>query len=65
MAVISTPGTAAKPADVLFNFRLSSIATQLIPWGAIGLIFAPLAGRLLAPGAARAELREAREPVGA
>ena len=43
--VIVYPGF---PADVLFNFRLYSIAAQLVLWGAIGLIFAPLADRLLA-----------------
>ena len=59
--VIVYPGF---PADVLFNFRLYSIAAQLVLWGAIGLIFAPLADRLLAPGPARAELRQAREPAG-
>ena len=59
--VIVYPGF---PADVLFNFRLYSIASQLVLWAAIGLIFAPLADRLLAPGPARAELREkAREPA--
>jgi hypothetical protein len=55
--VIVYPGF---PADVLFNFRLYSIAAQLVLWGAIGLIFAPLADRLLAPGPARAELRQAK-----
>jgi hypothetical protein len=59
--VIVYPGF---PADVLFNFRLYSIAAQLVLWGALGLIFAPLADRLLAPGPARAELREARETAG-
>ncbi|HET9972281.1 MAG TPA: CbtA family protein [Streptosporangiaceae bacterium] len=59
--VIVYPGF---PADVLFSFRLYSVAAQAILWGAIGLIFAPLADRLLAPGPARAELREeAREPA--
>jgi len=52
--VIVYPGF---PADVLFSFRLYSLAAQLILWTAIGLIFAPLADRLLAPGPARAELR--------
>jgi hypothetical protein len=52
--VIVYPGF---PADVLFSFRLYSIVAQLILWAAIGLIFAPLADRLLAPGPARAELR--------
>lgn len=37
------------PADVLFDFRLYSIATQLILWGTIGLVFAPQAERLLRP----------------
>ncbi len=45
------------PADVLFNFRLYSVAAQVILWSAIGLIFAPLADRLLAPGPASARLR--------
>ena len=49
------------PADVLFNFRLYSVAAQLILWGTIGLIFAPLADRLLAPGPASAELRRTPE----
>ncbi|MGH1555324.1 CbtA family protein [Streptomyces sp. L7] len=37
------------PADVLFNFRFYSVAAQLILWTALGLIFAPLAERLLQP----------------
>jgi Probable cobalt transporter subunit (CbtA) len=37
------------PADVLFSFRLYSIGAQLLLWGTIALIFAPLAERLLAP----------------
>lgn len=41
------------PADTLFNFRLFSVAAQAILWGAIGLVFAPMAGRLLDPGARR------------
>ncbi len=35
------------PADVLYEFRLLSLATQLILWVTIGLLFATLAGRLL------------------
>ncbi len=35
------------PADVLFDFRLYSVAAQLILWTTIGLVFAPLAERLL------------------
>jgi hypothetical protein len=44
--------------------RLGIAASQLVLWTAIGLIFAPLADRLLAPGPARAELRQARETAG-
>jgi hypothetical protein len=51
------------PADVLFNFRLYSVAAQVLLWSAIGLNFALLAGRLLAPGPASAELRTT-EPAG-
>ncbi len=35
------------PADVLYEFRLLSLGTQLLLWVTIGLVFAPLAGRLL------------------
>jgi hypothetical protein len=35
------------PADVLAEFRTVSIATQLILWSAIALVFAPLADRVL------------------
>jgi len=44
--VIVFPGF---PADVLFKFRFLSVGAQLILWTALGLIFAPLADRLLAP----------------
>jgi hypothetical protein len=37
------------PADVLAGFRLYSLLAQAILWGAIGLVFAPLADRLLTP----------------
>ncbi|HEY2671337.1 MAG TPA: CbtA family protein [Rugosimonospora sp.] len=40
------------PADVLFGFRLYSVAAQLLMWTAIGLVFAPMAARLLEPAAA-------------
>jgi hypothetical protein len=40
------------PADVLFSFRLYSVAAQAIMWAAIGLCFAPMAERLLARAAA-------------
>jgi hypothetical protein len=35
------------PADVLFNFRFYSVAAQVLLWGTIGVVFAPLADRLL------------------
>jgi hypothetical protein len=35
------------PADVLAEFRAYSVGAQLILWSAIGLIFAPLADRVL------------------
>lgn len=41
---ISYPGF---PADVLYEFRLLSLATQLVLWVTIGVVFASLAGRLL------------------
>jgi Probable cobalt transporter subunit (CbtA) len=37
------------PADVLAEFRLYSVIAQAILWGVIGLIFSPLADRLLTP----------------
>jgi hypothetical protein len=43
------------PADVLYNFRLYSFGAQLVLWAAIGLVFAPLAERLLAPSAPRTD----------
>jgi hypothetical protein len=42
------------PADVLFYFRLYSVAGQLLLWTAIGLLFAPMADRLLSPATAAA-----------
>ncbi|MFI9388660.1 CbtA family protein [Kutzneria sp. NPDC052558] len=39
------------PADLLWDFRFYSVAAQAILWAAIGLLFAPLAERLLAPKA--------------
>jgi predicted cobalt transporter CbtA len=42
--VIIYPGF---PADVLYEFRLVSLATQLVLWVTIGVLFATLAGRLL------------------
>ncbi|SOX56309.1 cobalt transporter, partial [Mycobacterium ahvazicum] len=35
------------PADVLYEFRLLSLGTQLLLWVSIGVVFATLAGRLL------------------
>ncbi|GAA3634350.1 CbtA family protein [Kineosporia mesophila] len=41
------------PADLLFDFRLNSVAAQLIMWAAIGVVFAPMADRLLSPRTAK------------
>jgi hypothetical protein len=46
------------PADTLASFRLYAVGAQLVLWTALGLIFAPLAERLLAPAP-----QPAREPV--
>ena len=35
------------PADVLYEFRVLSLGTQLVLWVTMGLVFAALAGRLL------------------
>jgi predicted cobalt transporter CbtA len=35
------------PADILYQFRLLSLATQLVLWAGIGLVFATISGRLL------------------
>jgi hypothetical protein len=56
--VIVYPGF---PADVLFSFRLCSIAAQLILWTALGLVFAPMAERLLTPGRAGGNPSPARD----
>lgn len=41
------------PADVLYEFRLYSLATQVVMWTTIALVFAPLVGRLLGEREAR------------
>jgi hypothetical protein len=51
------------PADVLFSFRLYSVAAQAVLWGAIGLVFGPLAERVLRPAGGRAPA-PAPDPVG-
>jgi hypothetical protein len=51
------------PADVLFRFRLYSVATQLILWTAIGLVFAPLAARLLDAHAPRLSTQSPQVPA--
>jgi predicted cobalt transporter CbtA len=54
-SIHETPGDF--PADVLYDFRLYSLGTQLVMWAAIGLVFAPMVARLLG------ETR--REPISA
>ncbi|MFD2420230.1 CbtA family protein [Amycolatopsis pigmentata] len=43
------------PADTLFEFRLCSVGAQVILWGALGLVFGPLAERVLQRGRTLAE----------
>ncbi|MFI0942625.1 CbtA family protein [Streptomyces sp. NPDC021020] len=45
------------PADVLFAFRFYSVGAQLLLWSALGLVFAPLAERVLRPATAGAPVR--------
>lgn len=48
------------PADVLAQFRFYSVTAQVLMWGVIALVFAPLAERVVAPSARSAQ----RELVG-
>jgi len=43
------------PADVLFRFRLYSVGAQALLWGVLGLVFAPLADRVVRPAMRSAE----------
>ena len=51
------------PADVLFSFRLLSVAAQLLLWTVIGLCFAPMAERVLVPRQIAAPVTPERDPV--
>jgi hypothetical protein len=51
------------PADVLFAFRFYSVAAQLLMWSAIGLVFAPLAERVLSPSTRPATQAARADPV--
>ncbi|GAB2990613.1 CbtA family protein [Nocardioides montaniterrae] len=46
---------AGFPADVLARFRVDAIISQVLLWGTIALVFAPLAERVLAPATAESE----------
>ncbi|WP_405577403.1 CbtA family protein [Streptomyces sp. NBC_01190] len=48
------------PADVLFSFRFYSVLAQLLLWSVIGLVYAPLADRLLNP---RPDTSATRKPA--
>jgi predicted cobalt transporter CbtA len=60
-SIHETPGDF--PADVLYEFRLYSLGTQLVMWAAIGLVFAPMVARLL--GDARRRETISSQGVGA
>ena len=51
------------PADVLYSFRLYSVGAQLLMWTVIGLVFAPLAARLLEPSGSTADRPRSPVPV--
>ena len=51
------------PADVLFSFRLLSVAAQLLLWTVIGLCFGPMAERVLVPRQVTAPAAPQRDPV--
>ncbi|WP_042421015.1 CbtA family protein [Streptacidiphilus anmyonensis] len=53
------------PADVLFSFRFYSVLAQVILWGTIGLVFAPMAQRLLQPAPATTAPAGTPDPVAA
>lgn len=52
------------PATVLWNFRVAALGMQTVVWGTFGLVFGPLAERLLLPASGRGtgvrRLRETR-----
>ncbi|MBA3744126.1 CbtA family protein [Sporichthya sp.] len=52
------------PADVLAEFRVYSVAAQALLWAVIGLVFAPLADRLLRSGQRPGVAPPQRETVG-
>ncbi|MFI1968742.1 hypothetical protein BLA24_11920 [Streptomyces cinnamoneus] len=51
------------PATLLWEFRLSSLATELVLWTGFGLIFGELAERALVPKAGRAAPERDTEPA--
>lgn len=53
------------PADVLFSFRFYSVGAQLLMWSVIGLVFGPLAERVLAPSTEAVARAGRVDPVGA
>ncbi|MFD9687213.1 CbtA family protein [Kitasatospora sp. NPDC001309] len=56
------------PADTLFEFRFYSVAAQLLLWAALGLLFGPMAERVINARTAAATAVPAEsgsEPVGA
>lgn len=53
------------PADVLFSFRVYSVAAQVLLWSVLGLVFAPLAERVLRPPAGTVAAGTRADPVGA
>ncbi|RLV50384.1 cobalt transporter [Nocardioides mangrovicus] len=50
-------------ADLLYRFRLYSVGAQLILWTTIGLVFAPLAERLLQPPGTASKTQSPQSPA--
>ncbi|NGN66605.1 CbtA family protein [Streptomyces sp. A7024] len=59
LAFVLMPGSGIDaghfPADVLWEFRVATLAVHVTLWTAFGLVFGELAERLLAPGGRRAD----------
>jgi predicted cobalt transporter CbtA len=52
------------PAQLLFEFRMASLATQLALWAALGVMLAELAERVLAPTLGQPTLSQQVEEQG-
>jgi predicted cobalt transporter CbtA len=69
LAGLALPGVHEIPADfpatTLWRFREASAGTQLVTWAAIGLVFAPLAQRVMSGRPLPSPVPRRRRPVAA